>query len=150
MSWAVNKCHYFLYEAPFIDHYTDSTGVAGLMKKDLCEVRNPRLQRILEKVVSYNIISHHIPASKNGFSDYFLCFPSTGFCTALEYDFEKPQFRVNVEGPTRMGKNIINKVVRTEQTFDRSDPWLIQISREEEDCPQFRELKELVLMKNTL
>merc|ERR1711954_264000 len=71
LSWAVNKCHYFLYDAPFIDHYTDSTGVAGLMKKDLCEVRNPSLQRILEKVVSYNIISHHIPASKNGFSDFF-------------------------------------------------------------------------------
>ena len=84
LSWAVNKCHYFLYEAPFIDHFTNSTGVAGLMKKDLCEVRNPRLQCILEKVVSYNIISHHIPATRNGFSDYFSRFPSTGLCTALE------------------------------------------------------------------
>ena len=135
---------------PFIDHYTDSTGVAGLMKKDLCEVMNPCTQGILEKVVSYNIIYHHIPATRNGFSDYFSRFPSTGLCTALEYDFEKPQFRVNVEGPIRIGKNVINKVVRTEQTFDRSDPWLIQLSREGEDCPQFRELKELVLMKPTL
>ena len=68
----------------------------------------------------------------------------------MEYDFKKPQFRVNVEGPIRIGKNVINKVVRTEQTFDISDPWLIQLSREGEDCPQFRELKELVLMKPTL
>ena len=120
------------------------------MKKDLCEVGNLCLQRILEKVVSYNIISHHIPASRNGFSDYCLRFPSSGFCTALEFDFEKPQCRINVEGPIRIGKNVINKVVGTEQTFDRSDPWLIQLSCEGEDCPQFREFKELVLMKPTL
>ena len=97
--------------------------------------------------MSYNIISHHIPASRNGFGDYFSCFPSTGFCTALEYDFEKPQFRVNVEGPIRIGKNVINKVVQTEQTFDKTDPWLIQISCEGEDCEKFRELKQLVLTK---
>ena len=68
----------------------------------------------------------------------------------MEYDSKKSQFRVNVEGPVRIGKNVINKVVRTEVTFDRSAPWLIQPSRKFEDCPQFRELKELVLMKPTL
>ena len=36
LQWAVNKCHYFLYDAPIIGHFTDSTGVAGLMEKDLC------------------------------------------------------------------------------------------------------------------
>ena len=41
LAWAVGKCHYYLYEAPIIHHYTDSTGVVGLMKKDLSEVRNP-------------------------------------------------------------------------------------------------------------
>ena len=41
LAWAVGKCHYYLYEAPIIYHYTDSTGVVGLMKKDLSEVRNP-------------------------------------------------------------------------------------------------------------
>ena len=55
-----------------------------------------------------------------------------------------------MEGPIRMGKNVINKVVRTGQSVDRSDPWLIQISHEGEDCPQSRELKQSLLMKSTL
>ena len=44
LSSAVGKCHYYLYEAPLTNHYADSTGVVGLMKKDLCDVRNPRIQ----------------------------------------------------------------------------------------------------------
>ena len=83
-----------------------------------------------EKIVSYNIVSHHIPASRNGISDYFSRFPATQLCTAIEYDFDRPQFRVNVGGPVRIGKKIINKVVRTDVTFDRSDPWLIELSTE--------------------
>ena len=121
LAWAVGKCHYYLYEAPQIFHYTDSTGVVGLRKKDLSEVRNPRIQRILEKVIPYNISSIHIPASRNGISDYFLRYPSTKKCMAEEFNFDRPQFRVNIEGPVKMGKNYINKVVRTDLTFDKSD-----------------------------
>ena len=44
LAWAVGKSHYYLDEAPQIFHYTDSTGVVGLRKKDLSEVKNPRIQ----------------------------------------------------------------------------------------------------------
>ena len=89
LAWAVGKSHYYLYEALQIFHYTDSTGVVGLRKKDLSEVKNPRIQRILEKVIPYNISSIHIPASRNGISDYFSRYPSTKKCMAEE-PWEQP------------------------------------------------------------
>ena len=48
LQWSASKCHFFLCEAPVIEHYTDSTGVAGLLKKDISEICNPRLQRMFE------------------------------------------------------------------------------------------------------
>ena len=32
LQFSVQKCHFFLYEALVIEHYTDSMGVAGLVK----------------------------------------------------------------------------------------------------------------------
>ena len=52
-----------------------------------------------------------------------------------------------MEGPIRLGKNTINKVVQTEQNFDKTDPWLIQISCRGEDCNKFREPTQLILTK---
>ena len=67
-----------------------------------------------------------------------------------EFSLETPKFRVNIEGQVKIGKNYINRVIRTTSTCDLSDPWLIQISREGESCQQFRILKELILMKPSL
>merc|ERR1711954_36561 len=105
---------------------------------------------ILEKVMPYNISSIHIPASQNRISDYFSRHPSSKKCLAEEFKLDRPQFRVNIEGQVKIGENYINRIVRTNPTCDLSDPWLIQISREGENCPQFRVLKELVLLKPSL
>ena len=150
LAWAVGKTHYYIYEAPKVTHYTDSTGVVGLRKKDLSDVKNPRIQCILEKVMPYNISSIHILASQNGISNYLSRHPSSKKCLAEDFSLETPKFRVNIEGQVKIGKNYINRVVRTSPTCDLSDPWLIQISREGENCPQFRVLKELVLLKPSL
>ena len=106
LAWAVGKTHYYLYEAPKVTHYTDSTGVVGLRKKDLSDVKNPRIQRILEKVMPYNISSTHIPASQNGISDYLSRHPSSKKCLAEEFSLETPKFRVNIEGKVKIGKKI--------------------------------------------
>ena len=104
LAWAVGQCHYYLYEAPMINHYTDSTGVVGLMKKDLSDVRNPRIQQILEKVIPYNISSIHIPASRNGISDYFSRYPSTQKCMAEEFDFDRHNFLLMWKDQSKLGK----------------------------------------------
>ena len=68
-QWACEKCHYFLADAPKINLFTDSSGLVGLRKKDLSETKNRRIQRILEKMVCYNIEAFYIPAKENGIAD---------------------------------------------------------------------------------
>ena len=104
-QWACEKCHYFLADAPKINLFTDSSGLVGLWKKDLSEIKNSRIQRILEKMVCYNIEAFHIPAKENGIADYFSRFPETSQCLAQSYPIGHPSFCQGLEGEVGLGKN---------------------------------------------
>ena len=94
-------------------------------------------------MVCYNIEAFHIPAKKNGIADYFSRFPETSECLAQSYPIGHPSFCQGIEGEVGIGKNRMYRVIQTDE-YDHSDPWLIQLSREAEQCPEFVELKKII------
>ena len=60
------SCDHWLRFATEINLISDCTGLLDLLNKNLCEVRNRRLQNILERVQPYNWKVEHIVSEKNG------------------------------------------------------------------------------------
>ena len=63
---------------------------------------------------------------------------------ATSFNLEKPSFRQNIEGEIAYGKNKLFRIVQTDDNFDRTNPWLITLSRESGSCLEFNELKKLI------
>ena len=55
--------------APEINLISDCTGLLDLLDKNLCEVRNRRLQNILERMQPYNWKVEHLVSEKNRVCD---------------------------------------------------------------------------------
>ena len=66
---AVTSCDHWLRFAPEIKLISDCTGLLDLLNKNLCEIRNRRLQNILERVQPYNWKVEHIVSEKNRVCD---------------------------------------------------------------------------------
>ena len=88
----------------------------------------------------------HIPAKDNGIADYYSRFPETDRCLAQTYPIGNPTFRQGLEGEIGIGKHKLYRIKQTEG-YDHSDPWLIQISRNAEECEEFTELKQIIESK---
>ena len=57
---AVTSCDHWLRYAPEINLISDCTGLLSLLDKSLCEVKNRKLQNILERVQGYNWKVEHL------------------------------------------------------------------------------------------
>ena len=66
---------------------------------------------------------------------------------ATPFSMDRLSFRVNVEGQIKYGKNSIYRVIQSDTLFDRSDPLLLTLSKEGENCPEFKEMRKLILEK---
>ena len=66
---AVTSCDHWLRFAPEINLISDCTGLLSLLDKSLCEIRNRRLQNILERVQPYNWKVEHTESGKNRVCD---------------------------------------------------------------------------------
>ena len=69
VQWSTQKLHYFLLGAPIIHLHTDSSGVIGVLKKHISDIQNPRLARMVEKLLPYILIPQHIKGTKNSIAD---------------------------------------------------------------------------------
>ena len=49
--------------------YTDSSGLEGMFCKPLGNIKNLRIRSIVEKLMMYNFIFHHVPAESNQIVD---------------------------------------------------------------------------------
>ena len=49
--------------------YTDSSGLEGMFNKTLDKHRNLRIRSMMEKLVEYNFIFHHVAAENNKIAD---------------------------------------------------------------------------------
>ena len=70
-SGPVRNCITFFLGAPEINIHTESSGVCGVLKKNISDITNPRLARMCEKMLHYILISEHIEGAKNSIADYY-------------------------------------------------------------------------------
>ena len=54
MAWALHKCDHFLHVMDLFWIVTDHRPLVGLFKRPLCDVANPRIIQIREKMLPFN------------------------------------------------------------------------------------------------
>ena len=69
ISWAVEKCRFFLLGMPEFTVLTDHRPLVGVMAKNLAEVDNNRLQRIRETLLPYNFEIIWVPGKTHEIAD---------------------------------------------------------------------------------
>ena len=83
--WSLEKCEYFTKGAPLITVLSDHASLAGLEKRDLSQISNGRLVRMLERTHGFNIDIKHVQGSKNNFADALSRKPIEGVECAPDY-----------------------------------------------------------------
>ena len=71
LKFASESSYYYLYEAKEIHVYTDSSGLEGMFMKTLDKHKNLRIRSMIEKLMVYNFMFHHVPAENNQIVDCF-------------------------------------------------------------------------------
>ena len=62
--WSLEKCEYFTKGAPLITVLSDHASLAGLERRDLSQIYNGRLVRMLERTRGFNIDIKHVKGLK--------------------------------------------------------------------------------------
>ena len=71
LKFACESSYYYLYGAKEIHIYTDSSGLEGMFMKTLDKHKNLRIRSMIEKLMGYNFVFHHVPAENNHIGDCF-------------------------------------------------------------------------------
>ena len=69
VHFAVSKCSFYLKGSENFTVATDHRPLEGIFRKDLFEIPNPRLQRICEKLVEYNMVVKWVPGKSHFMAD---------------------------------------------------------------------------------
>ena len=69
MAWAMAKCDYFLRGMPHFAIVTDHRPLVGIFKKSLCDVSNPRISRIREKMLPFSFDVIWMDGKSNAIAD---------------------------------------------------------------------------------
>ena len=70
MAWALKKCDYFfLHGMNFFSIITNHRPLVGIFEKPLCEVVNPRISRIWEKMLPFNFEINWLEGKFNVITD---------------------------------------------------------------------------------
>ena len=69
MSWAAEKCDFYLRGMPHFEFVTDHKPLVGSFAKPINEVANPRVQRYREKLAPYNFTVTWLAGKKNVAAD---------------------------------------------------------------------------------
>merc|ERR1712208_24440 len=70
LKFACDSSYYYLYGVKEIHMYTDSSGLEGIFNKPLGNIKNLRIRSMVDKLMMYNFVFHHVPAESNQIVDY--------------------------------------------------------------------------------
>ena len=69
VNYGVLKCTYFLHGCPFFECWSDHKPLAGVLKKEIRDVSNPRLAKIRENLQMFNFVVLYVPGKENIIAD---------------------------------------------------------------------------------
>ena len=70
LAFGILRCKFFLQaHPPFFQAFTDHRSLVGIMKKNLADIDNPRLQRLREKLLPYSFCLQYLKGSANTIAD---------------------------------------------------------------------------------
>ena len=75
IQWAIQHCEYFLLGCKSFSVITDHAPLVGVFRKDIRDVGNSRLQRIREKIASYNFTVEWQAGKLNNIADALSRYP---------------------------------------------------------------------------
>ena len=65
LKFAQDSSHHYVYGAQQVNIYTDCIALQGLFGKPLSEIKNKRIRNMIEQLMCYNLVFHHIPGETN-------------------------------------------------------------------------------------
>ena len=65
LKFGTDACYHYLYGAPRVNIYTDCIALQGLFGKPLGDIKNKRICSMIEQMMCFNLVFHHIPGVKN-------------------------------------------------------------------------------------
>ena len=123
-QWFTSKKDYFIRGAPEVILKSDAKNLDGLLRTELGKIENPRLQRMVEKMMPYNLKVEHVRGVDNNVADFGSRYPRD---TQEGEEFE-------ILRPT-----ICTKSRRVQEIqFDSVDPKVEKLARIASECPDYQ------------
>ena len=69
IQWAIQKCAYYLRGLPTFQVWTDHKPLVGIFQKSICDLDNPRLMRMREKIMEYTPEGKWVPGKTHYIAD---------------------------------------------------------------------------------
>ena len=117
LKFACDSSYYYLYGAKEIHVYTDSSGLEGMFNKPLGNIKNLRIRSMIEKLMMYNFVFHHVPAESNQIVDCLSRLTREikeaehfSLCDAVLADHKKIEARI--------------KTIKASNAPTEDDPWV--------------------------
>ena len=71
LKFACESSYYYLFGSKEIHIYTDASGLEGMFTKTLDKHKNLRIRAMIEKLMIYNFVFHHVAGEDNTIVDCF-------------------------------------------------------------------------------
>ena len=69
IQWGTQKCAYYLRGLPTFEVWTDHKPLVGIFSKNICDLENPRLMRMREKMMEYSPEVKWVPGKTHYIAD---------------------------------------------------------------------------------
>merc|ERR1711895_337468 len=117
LKFAVESNAYYLYGAAEINVFTDANAMEGIFQKNLGDLENKRIQRMVAKLMLFNFRFHHIKGKSNRIADCF---------SRLTRQIRETE-HFELGDPILADHSIIKKIaVKSEIEVD--DPWIEKLA----------------------
>ena len=123
-QWFTSKEDYFIRGAPEVILKSDAKNLDGLLRTELGKIENPRLQKMCERMMPYNLRVEHVRLVDNNIADFGSRYPRN-ISEVEEFKFLRP--------------TICTKSRRVQKVqFDSADTKVEKLARIASECPQYQ------------
>ena len=126
MRWALAKLDFYVRGSDEVTVFTDCSGIPGLFKKNLADIKNPRIQRMLEKFSHLNVRATHVKGHTHKVADALSRNPLPGT--------EGEEFPMRIPTICARSRRVVQSGV------DMKDPLVIELAAEGKKCEDYSQM----------